>query len=249
MIKFLILLLGLILGTTYAVIFIYSINAIMLFYPDTLKQLTEIGQLVSGFIAFLALIFVGWQVRLQRINLALDKRPYLYIDLEPIFNFDGPFTKNIYGGGYVHYKNVGKTPASEIQLEFIVSSNELRAIDLKKWFLDYYGDFPDVQTVFPEDNQKIYIHPCLGSKKTKLFYLGVLIKYKGVESNKTYWYKLRQLYTLNCDDFKGTVNVTPISTYTDWDKNINFNPLKLEDCDFDKHLNFKAFIPASSCTN
>jgi len=204
------------------------------------KNIVDICTLITALAAVGGLIFVGYQISLQREDISLDKRPYLYVYLTPHFNIAQP-SGDLHGGGDLVFNNSGKIPASDVKLSLSVGSNEDRDIELKEWFVENYGDFPEVKTVFPNHKYaSVYIHPRI-DKKTKLFYIAARISYSSTESTRIYWYKFRQLYNVEFENDKITHSV--IYTYTDWDRNKpveNEDELpNLEKCDWQKHLNAK----------
>lgn len=206
-------------------------------------SIADISNIMAAIIAAFGLFFVGCQIYLQREDFSLDKRPYLYVYLKPEFNIAQPGGA-LHGGGHLVFNNSGKIPASDINLIFTVGSDQLKKIDLRGWFIKNYGDFPEVKTVFPNHkNASVYIHPRIGND-AKLFYLGVLFNYSSTDSKRLYWYKFRQLYSVQLEN--GEPKTSVIYTYTDWDRNrlmCKEDTLPdLEHCDWQKHLTCKTFV-------
>ena len=202
-----------------------------------LNMLGDISQLIATIIAITGLGFVGRQIQLQREDFSLDKRPYLYVYLKPEFNIAS--SGQLHGGGSLFFDNRGKIPASNISLDFKVESDKNRP-ELKSWYIDQYGDFPKVETVFPDQKGTyVYLHPQIGNA-ARLCYVAALIRYSSTETNKTYWYYYRQLFYVKLDD-NNNLTTTLIFTYTNWDRNRENPPSKIEDCDYDKYLKGKAF--------
>jgi hypothetical protein len=211
---------------------------------ESYKSLVDIAQVVTALLTVAALVFVGFQIDTQREDFSLDKRPYLYLYLEPVFNFA---ESQLFGGGGLVFDNRGKIPASDVVLDFQISSDKNREPKLKEWYVENFGDFPQVTTVFPDHKGTfVFIHPQIGND-AKLCYLAAKVSYSSTKTKKKYWYTFRTLYALNRDhqgnltkDKNGNLSATLIYTYTDWDRNSDKEAPALVDCDWDKHLSAKA---------
>lgn len=206
-------------------------------------RFSDMANLITSLAAIGALFFLGYQISLQREDFSLDKRPYLFCNFEPLFNFSN---HNSFGGGHLVFINSGQIPASDVKIKFEVGTDLDKSIKLQEWFVDNYGDFPIVQTVFPNhQNAKIFIHPQI-SENSKLFFVSALISYSSTMSKTIYYYKFSQLYSIIISKEKKEIMSTLVYTYTDWDRNCLITKdtqlPDLDHCDWDKHLRSKAFL-------
>jgi hypothetical protein len=219
-----------------------------------------------------ALLFVGYQavklgesVNLQREELTLEHRPYLYVELELTkeivmingkpsnANFNGIWPNKeegaYFGGGDFYFRNVGRDPATITKTEYRVRSNLKRKADFVKWFKDYYGGFPDITSVMPNQNKlKVTCHPIVSSiaEAPKLLFVGAVISYGGTQKEtdkeRKYWYKFSKLYIVELKNFEINSEkiiipvLHPHVMYTDWDRNKGKDPPPLEDPNWDELL-------------
>jgi hypothetical protein len=183
------------------------------------KPWSRLVSIVSFLVPIIALVFVGLQTKNLTKTFNLEKRPYLYVDLEPLSKYysDG----SIHGGGWAVYKNEGQIPASDVQTEFKVATDDVQGeIDIKKWYEQKLGGkFPEVKTVFPKQGGvKIPINPSI-NKKAKFLSIEVLVTYSGIEKNKRYWSKFSQMYDVIVDG--KNMKLTPRGPIIDWDRDLN----------------------------
>ncbi|MCK4391162.1 MAG: hypothetical protein KAV83_13100 [Desulfobacterales bacterium] len=191
------------------------------------------------------------QIELQAEEYHLEKRPYLYVHLKNVAVWkrksDGPW----FGGGRLYFKNQGRVPARVIKTQYMVASDQRGNTDFVNWFEEAYGGFPDVKTVFP-DQQDAFVpcHPIIGETgiTPKLFYVGAVIMYSGIKPNEAYWYKFSRLYVVEFDiekDDKGkernVIKVHPHKPDHDWDKNTGSVPPILKEPNWKKYLS-KTYI-------
>src|SRR3989338_8847408 len=99
------------------------------------------------------------QVKLQREQMELENRPYLYVDVDPVAfealqrRTDGSEYYDLYLGAHLTYKNVGKTPACNIKTELHMYNDAVKTDDAKRlddWFVNTLGARPKVTAVFPQ---------------------------------------------------------------------------------------------------
>ena len=209
---------------------------------------TAIGTMLLALVAIPALFFAGLQARSLLDAFNLEKRPYLYVFLVPLEINLGPSpdSRNIFGGGKLHFRNEGPIPASDIKAEYVVASDVNRDIALEEWFQDALGGFPHVRTVYPRQNdQYVYLHPTIGSleKRPKVLFVGAVISYAGLEPQKRYWLKFSRLYSLNVSEIEGRKFGSTILELEDfWDRNCNFDDLpEIKKPDWDQYLS-KSYI-------
>ena len=253
--------------------------------------LAAIGTIVAAIVGLAALCFVGYQaihlkksVDLQREEFALEHRPYLYVELklqeeklsselngkafEVLLTGIWPTDKKLgyFGGGDLYFRNVGKDPATITQTKYIVHSDVNKDLDLVEWFKNATGDFPDITSVMPnQQNLRVPCHPIVShptsGEAPKLLFIGAVISYVGpqkeTEKERRYWYKFSQLFIIEMkkiDIVETRENDTkknhppiiipvlhPHVMKTDWDRNNEEDPTPLEDPDWDELLK-KSYI-------
>ena len=165
----------------------------------------------------------------------LSSRPYLYAFLEESVSLDSK-SGIFFGGGTLNLKNVGGIPASIINAEYHVISNEMPDTDLMGWFKKDLGGFPYVKVVFPQGSVPVPLHPMIG-RKPKLVFVSAIITYTGIDPSKVYWYKFIRLFYMK------KLRATPIQfafetlkAEEDWDRNGNFTVPNFEKPDWAFYL-------------
>jgi hypothetical protein len=112
-----------------------------------------------------------------------------------ILGIDIDDNQTLHGGGHLFLRNAGKIPASDIQAEYKIVSDELKNNDLTEYF-DKSGGFPHITTVFPNQNDlSAYLNPRIG-KKPKLVYVWAKISYTGSNPHNRYWYLFSYLFSI-----------------------------------------------------
>lgn len=171
------------------------------------------------------------QTNILKDSYEAEHRPYLYLDLRHtndknqrgVSVWEHPSKSGWYGGGDLHFINVGKVPASIISTKYIVASNQKGDTKLIEQFRKEYGEFTDVKVVMPnQEDVKVSCHPIIvdGNENPQLLYIGATITYKGSNPDKTYWYKFSQVFIfeqLTILTFLGH----PHTPDHDWDQNKN----------------------------
>jgi hypothetical protein len=99
----------------------------------------------------------GKNYQLASEQFVLSNRPYLHAVLEPSFAPGSGSENGIwFGGGNLYLKNEGTIPASIINAEYHVVSDEMPNTDLMGWFEKDRGGFPHVKVVFPQGRRIYY---------------------------------------------------------------------------------------------
>lgn len=104
----------------------------------------------------------GRQIQLQADGFQLEHRPYLYLHLplDQIRVWQNETEGGWFGGGDLRFRNVGKDPASITKAQYMVASDARGVIDFVGWFETEFGGFPDIEVVFPgQDDARVPTHP------------------------------------------------------------------------------------------
>lgn len=150
----------------------------------------------------------GSQTSLLRGQIELENRPYLYVDIQPAVSEkpekqrDGTEYWNLYLGAKLVYKNVGKTPASNVQTEIHMYNNADKVDDAKRleeWYVKLFGYFPKPTAIFPEQTgQEVGLFVDAGEGATE-YLITVRVSYSGEDPAKTYWYSADVRYAIEKD--------------------------------------------------
>lgn len=150
-------------------------------------------------------------------NFVLEKRPYLYVDVEPTFGYD--INKQLLAGAIISYKNAGSVVANNIKTEVKIADDGDgdTLYDMAKWFEDHIGTYPYVRSVFPTQQ----IPPAAFTANISPFpidnikyvYVGIRIRYSD-SAGRPYSYGVDYIYILEKDSTKRV-----IKNDTFWDEN------------------------------
>ncbi|HYA14276.1 MAG TPA: hypothetical protein VEF33_08050 [Syntrophales bacterium] len=228
--------------------FIVSVTLIIVAYKlypflneSNNKKLSTMGILLGSIVALVGIFLLIFQayklndsIKLQSFAFSLEQRPYLHAILNPTasgssltIGTDIDDNQTLRGGGHLFLRNAGKIPASDIQAEYKVVSDELKDNDLAEYF-DKIGEFPHITTVFPNQNDiSVYLNPKIG-KQPKLVYIWAKISYTGSDPYKRYWYLFSYLFSIKYvqdeNDSTGKrivrTQISLIQAFEDWDRNI-----------------------------
>ncbi len=176
---------------------------------------------VSAIAAVIALFLIWGQntrltesINLQTKTIELENRPYLYVDIQPSVS-EKPEPRpdgggeywNLYLGARLVFKNVGKTPASNIKTELHMYNNADKLDDatrLERWYLDQFGYFPRPTTVFPDQTgQEIGLFVDAGEGTTE-YLITIRVSYTGEDTQKTYWYSADMRYRIEKESLRET---------------------------------------------
>lgn len=179
----------------------------------TLGALKQANQIQAGLL------------NIQGRQLELDKRPMLYIAIEPRLWTDG---KNYYFGGDLTYQNNGAYIARNIDSEYLISNNIADSeVDYKNWYSDTHGSFPDIKAVPPHQNiGPLPLTPSF-DKNASWVSIGVLSKYKGYDQEVKYWIKRVDIYNIQKDENGNPIKLVLIRSDLDFDSDIGAAPVSL----------------------
>jgi len=148
------------------------------------------------------------QTNIIKKSFEVENRPYLYLNIVPLAfsrrekQEDGTEYDNLYLGGKLTYKNVGKVPASNIEstIYFYNDADEGNNFErLKNWFIKERGAFAEPTAVFPQqEGQELIFNPDCG-EGAKNFFFTIRIEYTGENPDKLYWYAADVWYLLKND--------------------------------------------------
>jgi len=175
-----------------------------------MSKLAEYGTAAAGIAAVVALFLLAGQnssltksIDLQTKTIELDHRPYLYVDIQPSVTEklskrpDGSDYWDRYLGAKLVYKNVGRTPASNIKAELHMYNNGDKVDDaarLEEWYINEYGFFPKPATVFPEQTgQEVGLFVDASEGATE-YLITIRVSYTSEDPTKTYWYSADTRY-------------------------------------------------------
>ncbi len=194
---------------------------------------------VSAIAAVIALFLILGQnlrltksINLQTKTLELENRPYLYVDIQPGVS-EKPESRsdgggeywNLYLGAKLVYKNIGKTPASNVKSELHMYNNADKVDDaerLEEWYIDQFGYFPRPTTVFPDQTgQEIGLFVDAGEGATE-YLVTLRISYTGEDADKEYWYSADMRYRIE----KG--NVREMRVLVEEDGQVTQRPTRRE---------------------
>ena len=173
-------------------------------------------------------------IDLQTETFNLEKRPYLYVYFEPIFKYQFG-TNTIFGGGYIHYKNEGQITATVIKTDLLITA-DTGDVKIEEWYSRALGGMPGIKTLFPQHvDAKIRRIGGLNAIP-KFFFIGVLVRYTGIDKGKTYWYKFSQVYNIYGDGKDVTLSL--ITNDTSWDEESGKEPSLISRPDFSIYKDF-----------
>jgi len=169
----------------------------------------------------------------------LDKRPYIFAD----FNFKNNewyFRANendLRFGADITIKNTGRMPAKiNLKESKYFVCDEYKCHDLRGWYVGTFGGFPDFNLIAP--NSEITRDYFVGLlPESKYGYIGVYLKYSGIDSKTDYWYVRLDKFNLQ-KDINGSLKDSKwIGHNDDWDENNSKKKvLKLDESNYQKFI-------------
>ncbi|MCK4818418.1 hypothetical protein KA005_21790 [bacterium] len=215
------------------------------------QKLGAIGTVLGAIGAVGALGFIGYQaiqlkasIDLQIEAFNLEKRPYLHPSLENLNVWRrSKESEWCYGGGDLYFINPGNVPASIVNSEYMIATDEQGKIGIVEWFEKEYGEFPDIKSVFPgQRGVFVPLHPTIG-KKPNLLYVGAVIAYTGTKPGLKYWYKFSRIYILKfrtcktqTGEEKEIISISPHTPDYEWDRNTGSDAPILKEPDWKFYL-------------
>jgi len=143
---------------------------------------------------------ISQQTTIIKKSFDLENRPYLYIDVLPIA-WDNPNSaERLMLGAKLQYKNIGRITAcdvkSEIRFYNDADLNELgdRYKGLKEELSKKYGYFPEVTTVFPNQEGLNVDATADVGEGTKKYLFSIRVSYRGIDNKKIYNYSADLLF-------------------------------------------------------
>lgn len=225
----------------------FVVLPLIFLYTRITKQNAEkysaIGSILLAIVGIPTLFFLGYQTMqlkrsvdiqstqntIESTKFDLEQRPYVYLKLNKLSVTPNQSEGGWFGGGDLQFINVGKEPATILQTDYMVASDIRGKIDFVKWFKEAYGDFPDIKTVFPgQEDASVPCHPLISSlnPRPKMLYVAAVISYTGSRTKKVYWYKFSQLYIIAIKETKASdgaqsynISLYPYSPDHEWDRN------------------------------
>jgi hypothetical protein len=208
------------------------------FFSQLIPLIGVFGSIFAIYQGIVAMRISEKNYKITSEQFVLSNRPYLHAILEPYFGRGSGSEHEIwFGGGNLYLKNAGAIPASIINADYHVISDELPNIDLMGWFEKDRGGFPYVKAVFQGSESRIPLHPIIG-KTPKLLFVSAIITYTGVNPNKIYWYKFNRLYYIKelPIETNPKISLEILKAEEDWDRNNNFIVPKFEKPDWAFYL-------------
>ncbi len=177
---------------------------------DQRKIIGPIWKIISTLVIFVTFIMalniwkqttaIKTQTDIMKDSFALEKRPYLYVDIKPkVKGYDE--NGNFFAGVEITYRNEGLLPANNIKTEMkIGNDSSCKGLsDITEWYEEIYGSYPYVTSVFPKQTMRPVVLtpqiPDFPESNKRYIYFGIHIEYEGFTED-IYHYAVDYVYEI-----------------------------------------------------
>ncbi len=167
----------------------------------------------------LIVLLVAWNVRVGQNAAEADKRPYVSVNImNPMQISDA---ENRYVGNYFILKNNGKSPASNVHLNYYITANVDKTIsknpDSPKWFNESAEGVSSIGFITAGGMQKEPGFRPL-SPLAEYYYFEAVVSYEGMMPNKRYWTHVKKIFRID----KKNGDLFLVFASEEWDRNRDF---------------------------